>query len=83
MSTASICVSIVDEKIIYYHEKASKRLLTSILTWHSLPTVDDINNNNNKNKYVSAYSNYKVVETLMAKVTIATTTTTTTRATTK
>ena len=77
MSTASICVSIVDEKIIYYHEKASKRLLTSILTWHSLPTVDDINNNNNKNKYVSAYSNYKVVETLMAKVTIATTRATT------
>ena len=75
MSTASIYVSIVDEKIIYYHEKASKRLLTTILTWHSLPTVDDINNN--RNKYVSAYSNYKVVEILMAKITIATTRATT------
>lgn len=77
MSTASIYVSIVDEKIIYYHEKASKRLLTTILTWHSLPTVDDIINNNNKNKYVSAYSNHKVVEILMAKITIATTRATT------
>ena len=75
MSTASIYVSIVDEKIIYYHEKASKRLLTTILTWHSLPTVDDINNN--RNKYVSAYSNYKVAEISMAKITIATTTATT------